>query len=84
MRAPSIVHVHLPQDVVVPYTINAIDGLMKALSLGTKRWSSTVTEDLLCIMLLWFRYGHLPEVLLAIFQCMHSHFYFFNFFPHEN
>ena len=53
---------NVAHDVLIPYAVNAIDGLMRALTLGTKRWSSTVTEDMLNIMLLWFRYGHIPEV----------------------
>ena len=59
-RSTSVVNV--AHDVLIPYAVNAIDGLMRALTLGTKRWSSTVTEDMLNIMLLWFRYGHIPEV----------------------
>lgn len=61
-------HAYLGQEVLVPLAVNAIDGLMKALSLGTKRWSSTVTEDMLNIMLLWFRYGHINEVADALEQ----------------
>jgi len=35
---------------------------MRALTLGTKRFSSFVTQDMLCILSLWFRYGKFPDV----------------------
>lgn len=68
LRRGSVGSPYLGQEVLVPLAVNAIDGLMKALSLGTKRWSSTVTEDMLNIMMLWFRYGHVNEVADALEQ----------------
>jgi len=67
-RGSAAGNFYLGQEVLVPLAVNAIDGLMKALSLGTKRWSSTVTEDMLNIMMLWFRYGHVTEVADALEQ----------------
>ena len=40
----------LSSEVVLPLAINAVNGLMRALSLGTRRWSSAVTQDMLCIL----------------------------------
>lgn len=46
--------------VLVP---NAVKGLLRAISLGTRRWSSSVAQDMLCILTLWFRYaGKLDSV----------------------
>lgn len=67
-RSRSATQVNHSTEIVMPLAVNAIHGLMRALTLGTKRWSSTVTEDMLCIMQLWFRYAHLPEVSDAIEQ----------------
>lgn len=47
---------------IVPLVVNSIKGLMRALTLGTKRCSSQVTQDMLCILSLWFRYGKIPDV----------------------
>jgi FKBP12-rapamycin complex-associated protein len=47
---------------IVPLVVNSIKGLMRALTLGTKRYSSQVTQDMLCILSLWFRYGKIPDV----------------------
>ena len=47
---------------IIPLVVNSIKGLMRALTLGTKRFSSFVTQDMLCILSLWFRYGKFPEV----------------------
>lgn len=53
-------------DNVRSYVVNAIQGLMRALTLGTRRWSSSITQDMLCVLSLWFRYGKYPEVAAAI------------------
>ncbi len=48
IRASSIVNMR--QEVILPLALNGLAGLMKALSLGTKRNESTITEDMLCVM----------------------------------
>ena len=47
---------------VIPLVVSSIKGLMRALTLGTRRYSSFVTQDMLCILSLWFRYGKYPDV----------------------
>jgi FKBP12-rapamycin complex-associated protein len=50
-------------DQINNYVSHAVKGLLRALSLGTRRWSSSVAQDMLCILSLWFRYaGKLPAV----------------------
>jgi FKBP12-rapamycin complex-associated protein len=39
---------------------------MRALTLATREWSSTVSQDILCILSLWFQYGKHTEVYLSI------------------
>jgi hypothetical protein len=41
---------------------NAASGLLRALALGTRRWSSSVIQDMLCVLSIWFRYAKNPEV----------------------
>lgn len=45
---------------------NAASGLLRALALGTKRWSSSVTQDMLCVLSIWFRYSKHAEVASVI------------------
>ncbi|KAJ1444132.1 hypothetical protein B484DRAFT_388959, partial [Ochromonadaceae sp. CCMP2298] len=52
---------HTPHA-VTPLVVNALKGLMRALTLGTRRVSSSVSQDMLCILSVWFRYCKLPEV----------------------
>jgi hypothetical protein len=59
-RSTSIIH--LTPDIIIPFAINGIEGLMKALTLGTKKNSSTITEDMLLVIQVWFRFGHISEV----------------------
>jgi hypothetical protein len=43
---PSLVS--LAQEVVIPLAVNAAKGLMRAISLGTRKYSSSVAQDMLC------------------------------------
>lgn len=52
----------VPIENLLHLVVNALNGLLKAVSLGTRRWSSKVTQDMLCILTLWFKYGKQPEV----------------------
>lgn len=45
-----------------PLLVSATQGLLRAIALGTKSWSASVQQDMLCLLTLWFRFGHLPEV----------------------
>lgn len=57
---------NLPLDVIRPYIINAIKGLLKAVSLGTKKSSASVMQDMLCVLQIWFTYGELPDVAAVL------------------
>ncbi|RYH28611.1 DUF3385 domain-containing protein [archaeon] len=54
------------KEQLVIHTVNAINGFMRSLVLGTRRFSSFVTQDMLCILSLWFAYGKMPEVHTAL------------------
>ena len=43
---PSLVS--LSQEVVIPLAVNAAKGLIRAISLGTRKYSSSVAQDMLC------------------------------------
>jgi len=61
---PSLVNV--PLEVVAPLAVNAAKGLLRAISLGTHRWSSSITQDMLCVLSVWFRFGRIPDVAAAL------------------
>jgi FKBP12-rapamycin complex-associated protein len=56
----------VPVEVVAPLAVNTVKGLMRAISLGTRRDSSSVMEDMLCVLSTWFRYGRIPDVCAAL------------------
>jgi phosphatidylinositol kinase/protein kinase (PI-3 family) len=56
----------ITREQFIGFAVNAIKGLMKALTLGTRMFSSSVMQDMLCILSLWFRYGKLAEVYNAL------------------
>ena len=58
----------IPKDVLVPLATNAIKGLLKSLSLGTRRNTSSVMQDMLCILSVWFRYSSITEVCSTVEQ----------------
>ena len=52
---------------ILTYTMLPIlQGLLRAITLGTRRFSSSVTQDMLCVLNIWFKYGHFPDVAAAI------------------
>ena len=51
---------------IIAHLVNAVKGLLRAVSLGTKRWSSSVTQDMLSTLSIWFKYGNIPEVHAAL------------------
>jgi phosphatidylinositol kinase/protein kinase (PI-3 family) len=59
-----------PIDSLLPYVVNAVKGLLRAISLGTRRWSSSVTQDMLCVLTIWFKYGKHQEVFNALESCL--------------
>lgn len=61
---PSLINV--PLEVVAPLAVNAAKGLLRAISLGTHRWSSSITQDMLCVLSIWFRFGRIPDVAAAL------------------
>jgi FKBP12-rapamycin complex-associated protein len=48
------------------FLVNAAKGLLRSISLGTKRYSSNVLQDMLSLLSVWFRHGHVPEVYRAL------------------
>jgi hypothetical protein len=55
-------HPQMSKEQINSFVINAIKGFMRALSLGTRKFSSSVMQDMLCILSLWFQYGKYPDV----------------------
>jgi FKBP12-rapamycin complex-associated protein len=53
-------------EVLTPLAVNAVKGLMRAMSLGTRMFSSSVAQDMLCILSIWFRYCKVPDVSAAL------------------
>lgn len=47
---------------LMSYNLAAAQGFLRAISLGQKRWSASVEQDMLCLLYVWFRYGNEPEV----------------------
>ena len=56
----------ITRDQFVAFAVNSIKGLMKALTLGSRKFSSSVMQDMLCLLSLWFRYGRIPEIHNAL------------------
>eukprot|EP00981_Chlorochromonas_danica_P010478 scaffold3243_cov173-Ochromonas_danica.AAC.11 len=54
------------KDQINMLAANAVKGFMRALMLGTRRFSSSVTQDMLCILSLWFTCGKHSEVNAAL------------------
>eukprot|EP00605_Chrysophyceae_sp_TOSAG23-4_P001470 GSChrysophyteH1.ASY1.ANO1.1606.1 assembled CDS len=52
--------------VVAPLAVNATKGLLRAISLGVHQWTSSITQDMLCVLSIWFRFGRLPDVCAAL------------------
>lgn len=44
------------------HVIAAVQGFVRAISLGTKRWSASVQQDMLNLLTCLFKYGHHPGV----------------------
>lgn len=66
VRGPRGDTPEVPMEQVLVFVLNAIKGLMRALSLGTRKVSSSVMQDMLCILSLWFRYAKISEVNAAL------------------
>ena len=52
----------VPSETIIPLATNATKGLLRAISLGNLRNSSSVMQDMLCILSLWFRYCKYQQV----------------------
>lgn len=46
--------------------VAAVKGFVRAICLGTKRWSAFVQQDLLNFLTCLFRYGEIPEVASTV------------------
>lgn len=78
-----------PIDALAPYIVNAAKGLLRAsnaaylcvncsklilVSLGTRRWSSSITQDMLCVLSIWFRFSRVENLISTLEQCLlHVH-----------
>lgn len=63
--------VRLPQNgdcslTLQSHVVAAVQGFVKAICLGTKRWSASVQQDLLNFLSCLFKYGHVHEVARVI------------------
>lgn len=56
-KSPSIIRSHI---------IAAVKGFVRAISVGTKRWSASVQQDLLNLLSCLFKYGELQDVATTI------------------
>lgn len=48
------------------HIVGAVKGLMRAISLGTRKWSASVMQDMLYVLTMWFQYGQFPAVAAAL------------------
>ena len=53
-------------DKAIAFLVNAAKGLLRAISLGTRRWGSSVSQDMLAFLSVWFKHGHIPEVYVTL------------------
>ena len=59
---------------LAPYILNAAKGLLRAISLGSRRWSSSITQDMLSVLSIWFRYSKVENLIPTLEQCLlHIH-----------
>ena len=54
------------------HVVTAVKGFMRAVSLGTKRWSASVQQDMLNLLDCLFKYGEQPEIADVINECVGS------------
>jgi len=54
------------------HVVAAVQGFVKAISFGTKRWSASVQQDMLNFLTCFFKYGELPDVCRAINEGLES------------
>lgn len=54
------------------HVIAAIKSFVTAISLGTKRWSASVQQDMLNFLTCLFKYGEQPAIASLINDCIHS------------
>lgn len=54
------------------HVITAIRGFVKAISLGTKRWSASVQQDMLNLLTCLFRYGEQSSIATIINECVET------------
>lgn len=54
------------------HVITAMKSFVNAISLGTKRWSASVQQDMLNFLTCLFQYGEQPEIAFVINQCVES------------
>ena len=54
------------------HAVTAIKAFVNAISLGTKRWSASVQQDLLNLLTCIFKYGEQPAIAAIINECVES------------
>lgn len=62
----------LPTSSQRNHVITAMKSFVNAISLGTKRWSASVQQDMLNFLTCLFQYGEQPEIAFVINQCVES------------
>ncbi len=55
-----------PVTMLQSHVIAAVQGFVKAISVGTKRWSASVQQDMLNLLSCLFKYGDLPDIARTI------------------
>ena len=53
-------------SVINLYLVNAAKGLLRAIALGTRRWCSSVSQDMLAFLSVWFKHGDIPDVYATL------------------
>ena len=63
-------HSHTPSKHLRDHIVASVSGFLKAISLGKRRWSASVQQDMLNFLTVLFTHGELPEVNKAINEGM--------------
>jgi tetratricopeptide (TPR) repeat protein len=61
-----------PSSIIQHHVIAAVKGFVRAISVGTKRWSASVQQDLLNLLSCLFKYGELDDVSRTINEGLES------------
>lgn len=61
---------HTSTKIIRNHVVAAVNGFVNAISLGTKRWSASVQQDMLNLLTCLFKYGELSDVTTKVSEGM--------------